>query len=119
MVAAKQPLTVKGRPSRVTLQIACSQGKPVAMIHSGREIEEPKLSLQYKIGPNGNAGDLTATNASANHFFEFPSEQFLSDLKGGATAAIAVSVSSKGESPPLEFNVSGSEAILKRLSCYQ
>jgi len=119
MVAAKQPLTVKGRPSRVTLQIACSQGKLVAMLHSGREIEEQQLLLQYKIGPHGKVGDLTATNASANHFFEFPTQQFLSDLKGGASAAIVVSSSSEGQRPALEFNVSGSETILKRLSCYQ
>jgi hypothetical protein len=116
MVAAKNPLRLHSGISRATLQIGCSDGNPVIMLHSGREISGPTISLHYTMQPSGRSGDVNATNVEAGHFFEFQRQEFLKDLEGATTAYIQVKLTT-GESGEVEFNVVGSEKTLEKLDC--
>ena len=118
MVAAAKPLIISGRASRVTLQVACSKDQPITMLHTAREIAQNEISLHYRVEPSGRTGDLVGKNASAGHFFEFASQEFLKDLAGAEKAAFEANFSSQKEASVLEFNVSGTNTALKRLKCF-
>jgi hypothetical protein len=116
MVAAARPLQLSSGTSRATLQIGCSEGLPVTMLHSGREISDHEITINYTLEPTGSSGQLSAKNVGAGHFFEFRSPAFLKDLEGATKAFIKVSFAS-GQSNNLEFNVVGGAAVLTKLKC--
>jgi hypothetical protein len=117
MVAAKAPMQLRAGSSRATLQIACSEGKAVAMLHSGRELGDAVITLRYRLEPTGRSGEVTAKNVNAGHFFEFPSEMFLQDMKQATKAVVEVKLTNQDHSSRLEFDVAGGANALKKLSC--
>jgi hypothetical protein len=117
MVAAKAPMQLPSGSSRATLQIGCSEGKAVAMLHSGRELGDAAIALRYRLEPTGRSGQVTAKNVNAGHFFEFPSEAFLQDMKQATKAVVEVKLTNQDHSSRLEFDVAGAASMLKKLSC--
>jgi len=117
MVAAMGPLQLRSGVSRATLQIGCSEGKPETMLHTGREIPDPAIVLEYRVEPTGRSGQLTANNVLAGHFFRFPDGTFLDDLKGATKVAFEVKLTNDGPSNALEFNLVGASSELRKLSC--
>jgi hypothetical protein len=117
MVAALGPLQLRSGVSRATLQIGCSEGKPTTMLHTGREIPDAAIVLQYRVEPTGRSGQLTANNVSAGHFFRFPDDAFLHDLKGASKVTFEVKLPNEKPSNELQFNVGGASNTLGNLSC--
>ena len=118
MVSANKPARVQGHVSRVTLQVACSDGKPVTMLMTGREIDSGDIALHYQVAPSGKAGGITAKPASAGHFFEIQNESFLKDLRDSSKATVELSFPSEPKPSTLEYDLTGMDAALKRLGCF-
>ena len=118
MVSAKKPAYFHGQISRVTLQVACSHGKPTTVLMTGREINEPEVAVGYRVDPTGKSGKVSAEQVGARHFFELQNRSFFDDLKGAKKATIGLTLPSDGSSNTLEFDVSGGEAAIKRLNCF-
>jgi|tagenome__1003787_1003787.scaffolds.fasta_scaffold20863571_3 hypothetical protein len=117
MVAAKGPMQLPSGVSRATLQIGCSEGKAVTILHSGRELPDAVIALRYWLEPTGTSGEMMAKNINAGHFFEFPSEAFLQNMQHARKAVVEVKLANPDHSSRLEFDVAGAAKALKKLSC--
>jgi hypothetical protein len=118
MVSANKPAYFYGHVSRVTLQVACSDGKPVTMLMTGREVSSGDITLQYRISPSGKTGILSAKRTGSGYFFEIKNETILGDLRDGTKVSVELSVPSEAKASAVEFDLTGTDAALKRLNCF-
>ena len=118
MVSANKPAHLHGHVSRVTIQIACSDGKPVTMLMTGREVDAGDIALRYRISPSGKVGAATASQASAGYFFEIKNASLLDDWRNGGKATVDLSFPSDPKPSTVEYDLTGMETALKRLSCF-
>jgi len=118
MISANRPAYFHGHISRVTLQVACSEGKPVTMLMTGREISSGDITLHYRISPSGKTGILSAKQTEAGYFFEIKNESFLGDLRDGTKVSVELSFPSEAKPSAVEFDLTGTDAALKRLNCF-
>ncbi len=118
MVSANKPAHLHGHVSRVTIQIACSEGKPVTMLMTGREVDTGDIALHYRVTPSGKTGSVTATQVSAGYFFEIKNESLLNDWRNGTKATVDLSFPSDPKPSTVEYDLTGMEGAVKRLGCF-
>jgi hypothetical protein len=117
MVSAKKPLSLPAGISRVTLQIACPGGKPVAFLATGRASSDSDLVLRYRVEPSGAAGALVGKHAGDGHFFEITDAVFINALKASTKLTFETELAEQKNEATLEFNVTGLDPALKKLNC--
>lgn len=118
MISANGPAYYHGRVTRMTLQVACSDGKPVTMLMSGREIGPGDLALEYQVSPSGKMAKLVAKQVSAGYFFEIQDPTFLADLRAATKLGVQLSFPTDSKPSLVEYNLGDTDAALKRLGCF-
>ncbi len=117
MVSAKKPLSLPAGISRVTLQIACTGGKPIAFLATGRTSSDSDLMLRYRVEPSGAAGAFVGKHAGDGHFFEITDADFINALKASTKLTFETTLAEQKKEATLEFNVAGFSPALKKLDC--